>query len=96
MAGGEGPGEPTTGPDTPDAVIAESSSPVMFKPDLLQYSDVQSAAPAANEGGLDGTGLEERDDSAAEDEALEEESEGKTDPRSRFALSREASFLISR
>jgi hypothetical protein len=56
---------------------------------------VQSAAPAANDGGLDDTGLEECDDSAVEDEAVEEESEGKMDPRTRLALSREASFLTS-
>ena len=67
----------------------------MFSPDLLQYNDVQSAAPAAKDGGLDDTGLDECEDSAVEEEAVEEEREGKMDPRTRLALSREASFLTS-
>lgn len=89
------PGDPTAGLDVTGSGIAQSSRPDIFNPDLLQYNDVQSAAPAANDGGLDETGLGECEDSAVEDEAVEEESEGKMDPRTRLALSREASFLTS-
>lgn len=89
------PGRPGAGPDAASSGIAGPSSPDVFNPDLLQYSDVQSAAPAVKEGGLDDTGLEECEDSAVEEEDAEEEREGKMDPRTRLALSREASFLTS-
>lgn len=68
---------------------------MLFNGDLLQYKDVGSVEPAANEGGLDDTGLEECDDSAVAVEAVGEESEGKKDPSTRLALSREASFITS-
>lgn len=67
----------------------------MFNPDLLQESDVQSTEPAANEGGLDDTGLGDCEDSVVADDAVEAEREGNKDPRTRLALSREASFIMS-
>jgi hypothetical protein len=102
---GAAPWELTSAPDTAvDSGIAGSSTPVIPKPDLLEYSDVGSAAAAVKEGGLvdagdaGDAGLNDLLEPAAGDEAAEEEDEereGKTDPSSRFALSREASFLNS-
>lgn len=71
-----------------------SSNPAVPRTDLLAYIEDGSADAAMNDGGL-ADGLAERVELAAEDEAAEvekEESEGKTDPRTRLALSREASF----
>jgi hypothetical protein len=93
-SGGAAFGGAAVGPDTSDAGIADSSRPTVFNPDLLQYSELLSADPAANEGRLVDAGLEERNDSAAADEPVERE--GKTDPRILLTLSREASFLTSR
>lgn len=95
MPKGASPEGPSACPDATGSGMAEPSRPVVFPLDLLQYSDVQSAAPAANEGGLDEDGVEGCDDSAVGGEAMEEEREGKMDPRTRLALSREASFLTS-
>lgn len=67
----------------------------MFKPDRRQYSDVESPDPGPNDGGLDDTGLGVCEDSAAADDVVEAEREGNKDPRTRLALSREASFLTS-
>jgi hypothetical protein len=68
----------------------------VFKPDLLQCGDVESDDPlAAKECGLDDTGLGDCEDSVAADDATGAEREGKKDPRTRLALSRDASFLIS-
>lgn len=76
--------------------IVESSNPAIPKPDLLEYSDVRSEDAAMKEGGLL-EGLEDREDVDDEDEAVEvlEESEGKTDPSTLLAPSREASFSNS-
>ena len=75
--------------------IAESSNPLqLLNFDLLEYKDDGSTDAARKEGR--GSGLEDLDvDSlAAEDEAEEEfeENGDKTEPNTRFAVSREASF----
>lgn len=72
--------------------MAESSNPAMPNPDLLANIELGSEDATSNEGGR--AGLADRDELAAEDEAVEveEESEEKTDPRTLFAFSREASF----
>jgi len=79
--------------------IVGSSSPAIPNPGLLlAYIDVGSEDAATNEGGLSDAGLAERVELAAEDGAEEEDvedSEEKTDPSTRFAFSREASFLNS-
>ena len=54
-----------------------------------------STGPGPNEGGLDDTGVDDCEDSATEDEAVGEVREGNMDPRTRLALSREASFITS-
>jgi hypothetical protein len=82
--------------------IAGSSTPLQaLKRDLLEYNDVGSAEAAWKEArGAAVSGLEDLEDDAlaAEDEAVEEfeVNEEKTEPNTRFALSREASFLSSR
>ena len=74
---------------------AGSSNPAMPNPDdLLANMGFLSAVAASNDGGL-ADGLTDRVELAAEVvavEVLEEEREEKTEPRTRFAFSREASF----
>ena len=84
-------------PLAPVAAISESSNPAIPNPDLLEYSVAESAAADVKDGARVEAGLDERVEPAAEDEAVEEveESEEKTDPSTRFAFSREASFLSS-
>jgi hypothetical protein len=79
------------------------SSKLLFvlKRDLLEYKDDGSADAAWKEARSAVSGLEDRDVDtlAAEDEAeeeLEEVNEEKTEPSTRFADSREASFLNSK
>jgi len=76
--------------------MADSSNPAGPDAVLLEYSDAGSAEAALIEGVLTG-GLGDRVELAAEDEAAEEfeESEEKTEPSTRFAFSREASFSSS-
>jgi hypothetical protein len=77
-----------------DMAGSGSSNPAMPNPDLLANIELRSAVAASNEGGL-AAGLADRVELAAEDVAVEvedEESEEKTEPRTRFAFSREASF----
>lgn len=81
--------------------IVESSNPLLLlNRDLLEYKDAGSADAVWKEARGAVSGLEDLDVEAlaAEDEA-EEELEGvneeKTEPSTRFAVSREASFLNS-
>ena len=80
--------------------ILESSKLGMPNVDLLENVDVRSPAAAGRESVRGVVGLKDPVELAAEDEAAgndeeEGESEENTDPNTRLAFSREASFLSS-